>query len=223
MNKNDLKSMWRDAHYWNSDINFSKVSIEEAMSLKHSKVISKTLLDVKLKVLLYILMFIIYIGLMIYAFLYLKLNLSINSLVPLVLVGIFLLITATSEFVRLLVLIKTADNLSLKDSLLFFCKKLKRIKTIDFIIYMVFFYLSAILIIFNYLTDIRGIKNLLWGNEIVPVPLVVILILLLLSVPWFIKYQNNQRYKKLFSNLNESVHQLSDQPINGSEFCVMKK
>ena len=73
------------------------------------------------------------------------------------------------------------------------------------------------------MTDIRGIKNLLWGNEIVPVPLVVILILLLLSVPWFIKYQNNQRYKKLFSNLNESVHQLSDQPINGSEFCVMKK
>jgi hypothetical protein len=211
MDKNDLKSMWQDTHYTNGEINFSKVSIEEAMSLKHSKVISRSLLDVKIKVLLYALIFLIYVGLMIYAFVYLRLNLSINSLVPLALVGIFLLITATSEFVRLLVLTKTADNLSLKASLLFFCKKLKRIKTTDFIIYMVFFYLSTIVIIYNYLTDIGGVKNLSWGNEIVPAPLLGILILMLLSVPWFIKYLNNQRYKKLFSNLMDSVHQLNDQ------------
>jgi len=210
MNKNDLKSMWRDAHYTNSEISFSKVSIEEAMSLKHSKIISKTLLDVKLKVLLFALIFIIYVGLMIYAFLYLRLNFSINSLVPLTLVGIFLLITATSEFVRLLVLTKTADNLSLKDSLLVFNKKLNRIKTTDFIIYMVFFYLAAFLITFNYLMDIGGVKNLSWSTEIVPVPLLGILILMLLSVPWFIKYQNNQVYKKMFSNLRESAHQLND-------------
>jgi hypothetical protein len=210
MDKNDLKAMWRDAHYCNSEISYSKVIIEEALSLKHSKVISKTLLDVKSKVLLYGLIFIIYIGLMIYALLCLKLNLSINSLVPLASVGIFLLITTTSEFVRLLVLTKTADNFSLKESLLVFCKKLKRIKTIDFIIYLVFFYLSAILIIFNYLKDIGGVKNLSWDTEIVPVPLLVVLVLILLSVPWFIKYQNNQRYKKLYSNLRESVHQLND-------------
>ena len=210
MDKNYLKSMWRDAHYTNSEISFSKVSIEEAMSLKHSKIISKTLLDVKLKVLLFALIFIIYVGLMIYAFLYLRLNFSINSLVPLTLVGIFLLITATSEFVRLLVLTKTADNLSLKDSLLVFNKKLNRIKTTDFIIYMVFFYLAAFLITFNYLMDIGGVKNLSWSTEIVPVPLLGILILMLLSVPWFIKYQNNQVYKKMFSNLRESAHQLND-------------
>jgi len=132
-------------------------------------------------------------------------------LVPLVLAGIFLLISATSEFVRLLVLTKTADNLSLKDSSLVFCKKLKRIKTTDFIIYLVIFYLSAIFIIFNYLADIGGVKNLLWYNEIVPVPLLGILILMLFSVPWFIKYLNSRRYKKLFSDLNESVLQFSDQ------------
>lgn len=211
MDENDLKSMWREAHYTISENNFSKVSIEKAMRLKHSKVISKILLDVKLKVLLNTLIFLIYVGLMIYAFVYLRLNLSVNSLVPLALVGIFLLVTATSEFVRLLVLTKTADNLSLKASLLIFYKKLKRIKTTDFILYMIFFYSSVIMIIFNYLTDIGGVKNLSWGTEIVPVPLLGILILMLLSVPWFIKYQNNQRYKKLFSNLKESVHQLNDQ------------
>ena len=211
MDKNDLKSMWRDAHYTKSESNFSKEDLEKTMALKHSKAISKSLLDVKLKVLLYTLIFLIYVGLMTYAFVYLRLNLSVNSLVPLMLVGVFLLVTATSEFVRLLVLTKTADNLSLKDSLLVFCKKLKRIKTTDFIIYMVFFYLSAILIIYNYLTDIGGVKNLSRGDEIVPVPLFGILILMLLSIPWFIKYLNNQRYKKLFSNLKESVHQLNDQ------------
>jgi hypothetical protein len=203
--------MWRDYHYTKSESNFSKESLEKTMALKHSKVISRSLLDVKIKVLLYALIFLIYVALMIYAFVYLRLSLSVNSLVPLALVGIFLLVTATSEFVRLLVLTKTVDNLSLKDSSLVFCKKLKRIKTTDFIIYMVFFYLSAILIIYNYLTDIGGVKNLSLGNEIVAVPLLGILILMLLSVPWFIKYLNNQRYKKLFSNLMDSVHQLNDQ------------
>jgi hypothetical protein len=211
MDKDDLKSIWRDAHYTKSDSHFSEESLEKTMALKHSRAISKNLLDVKIKVLLYALILIIYVGLMIYAFVYLRLNLSVNSLVPLALAGIFLLISATSEFVRLLVLTKTADNLSLKDSSLVFCKKLKRIKTTDFIIYLVILYLSAILIIYNYLTDIGGVKNFSLNNEIVPVPLSGILILMLLSVPWFIKYQNNRRYKKLFSDLMDSVHQLNDQ------------
>jgi hypothetical protein len=211
MDKNNLKSMWQDAHYTNIENNFSNENLEKIMGLKHSRAISKSLLEVKLKVLLYTLIFLIYIGLMIFAFLYLRLNLSLNSIIPLLLVGIFLLITTTSEFVRLSVLTKTADNLSLKDSSLVFYKKLKRIKTTDFIIYMVFFYLSAILIIYNYLTDIGGVKNLSWGNNIVPAPLLGILILMLLSIPWFIKYLNNLRYKKLFSNLRESAHQLNDQ------------
>jgi hypothetical protein len=210
MVKNDLKSIWQDVHYTRSENNFSKESLEKTLSLKHCKAISKSLLDVKLKVLVYALIFLIYIGLMVYAFIYLRLNLALTSLVPLALVGIFLLVAATSEFVRLLVLTQTADNLSLKDSSLVFCEKLKRIKKIDFIIYIVFFYLSAIFILYNYLKDVGGVKNLSLGNEIVPLPLLGILILMLLLIPWVIKYQNNQRYKKLFSNLRESAHQLND-------------
>ena len=211
MDKDDLKLRWQEANYNNSENNLNKEGLEKTMALKHCRVISKSLLDVKIKVLLYALIFLIYIGLMIYAFVYLRLNLSVNSLVPLALAGIFLLICATSEIVRLLVLTKTADNLSLKDSSLVFYKKLKRIKTTDFIIYLVIFYLFAILIIYNYLTDIGGVKNLSWHNEIVSLPLLGTIILMLLSVPWFIKYLNNRRYKKLFSDLNESVRQLSDQ------------
>jgi len=210
MNNSDLKSMWQDAHYKTSENYFSYDKLEEIMSLKHGKVISRSLLDLKLKILLYTLIFFIYLGLMIYAFIFLRLNISVKSIVPLALAGIFLLITATSEFLRFLVLTKTADNLSLKESSLVICKKLRRIKTTDFIIYIFFFYLSAALIIYNYLTDIGGFKNFSLSNEMVPVPLLGILILMLLSVPWFIKYLNNHRYKKLFSDLMDSIHQLND-------------
>jgi hypothetical protein len=202
--------MWQDAHYKTSENYFSYDKLEEIMSLKHGKVISRSLLDLKLKILLYTLIFFIYLGLMIYAFIFLRLNISVKSIVPLALAGIFLLITATSEFLRFLVLTKTADNLSLKESSLVICKKLRRIKTTDFIIYIFFFYLSAALIIYNYLTDIGGFKNFSLSNEMVPVPLLGILILMLLSVPWFIKYLNNHRYKKLFSDLMDSIHQLND-------------
>jgi hypothetical protein len=212
MDKNDLKSMWHDAHYTKNESTFPKDFLQATIALKHSKAISKSLLDIKLKVILYALILLIYAGLMIYALVFLKLSLSVNSLVPLTLAGIFLMTTASSEIVRLLVMTKTADNLSIKDSSLVFCRKLKRIKTTDFVIFVIFFYLSAILLIFSYLTDIGSISNLSWSSGIVPAPLIGILILMLLSIPWFIKYQNNRRYKKLLSDLNETVHQLRDLP-----------
>jgi hypothetical protein len=205
MDKNDIKSMWHEANSTCDEIIIDKVSIEKTITMNHCKVISKTLLDIKLKVCVFIMILAIYVGLMLYAFVYLGLNLSAYSLVPLTLAGLFLLIKTTTEIGRLLVLTKTADNMSVKDSLLFFRKRLNRIKRSDFISYLVFLYLLSILIIFNYLKDIGGVKNLSWGNEVVPIPLLGILILMLLLFPWFIKYQDNQNYRKLYSKLNESA------------------
>lgn len=210
MDKNDLKKLWNDAHVLNKENIYDKVSIQKSLSMNHSKSISKVLSDVKLKILLYLSVLIIFICLMIYALVYLGLSLSMNSIIPLALVDIFLVIKTTSEIHRLKILTRTADNMSVKDSILFFRKKMNRIKTIDFLTYLIFFYLSAILITINYIIDIRGIKNLSWNNEILPVPLLVILILMLLFIPWFIKYQHNQRYKSLYSNLNESAGILND-------------
>jgi hypothetical protein len=211
MGRNDLKSLWHDAHKTNEEIIYNKVSIEKSIIMNHSKAISKILSDVKLKILVYSMVVIIYIGLMLFAFVYLGLNLSVKSLIPLTLAGLFLLFKTTSEIKRFIVLVKTADNMSVKESLLFFRRKLNRIKTTDFLSCLIFFYLSAILIIFNYLTDIGGVKNLSWDNEILPVQLLGIIILLLLLIPWFIKYQNNQIYKKIYSDLNDSVRLLNDE------------
>ena len=211
MDKNDLKKLWHDAHVLNTENIYDKVSIQKSISMNHSKSISKVLSDVKLKILLYVSVLIIFIGLMIYAQVYLELSLSMNSIVPLALANIFLVIKTTSEIHRFKILTKTSDNLTVKESLLFFRKKLDRIKITDFLTYLIFFYLLAILIIINYLSDINGIKNLSWSNEILPVPLLGFIILMLLFTPWFNKYQHNQRYKNLYSNLNESVSILNEE------------
>ena len=211
MDKNDFKEMWHDAHVLNKENIYDKVSIQKSLSMNHSKSISKVLSDAKLKILLYLSVLIIFIGLMIYALVYLGSSLSMRSLIPLALANIFLVIKTTSEIHRFKILTKTADNLTVKESLLFFRKKLDRIKITDFLTYLIFFYLLAILIIINYLGDINGIKNLSWSNEILPVPLLGFIILMLLFTPWFIKYQHNQRYKNLYSKLNESVSILNEE------------
>lgn len=211
MDKDDLKSTWQEAHKSDPIIIYDKERIQKTINMNHCKAISKILSDVKSKVLVYTMILIIYGGLMLYALVYLGLDLSIYSLVPLIFAGLFLLIQTTSEIIRFSVLKKSADTMSVKESLLFFRRKLNRIRTIDFLSYLIFLYLAAILIIYNYLTDIGGVKNFPWGTETIPVPLLGILILMLLLIPWLIKYQHNQRYNKIYSSLNSSARILNSE------------
>lgn len=211
MDKNDLKSLWHDAHNSNQEIIYDKVNIEKSIRMKHCKAISKIISDVKLKILVSAMGLVIYIGLMLYAFVYLDLVFSINSIIPLALAGLFLIFITTSEIVRLLVLTKTADNISIKESLLFFRKRLNRIRTFDFLSYLVILYLSAVLVIVNYISDIGGVKNLSFRNEIVPLPFLLFFILMLLLMPWFIKYLHNKRYKKIYFELNNSARILNEE------------
>ena len=209
MDKYDLKSIWYDAHYAKQGTNSDKANFEKSLTMNHSNIVNKSLSDIKLKIMAFSLILLIYIGLMLYAFVYLGLKLSVYSLVPLASAGLFLLYNTTSEIIRLSIMKKTADTLSVNECMIVFRKKLDRIKTIDFISYLIFFYLSAILIIFNYLTDIGGIKKISLNNESLPLPVLGILILILLLFPWFIRYQYRRRYKKLYSNLNEAARLLT--------------
>lgn len=205
MDKNDLKIMWQDVHNVNQETVYDKINVEKTIRMKHSKNISRVLSDIKLKILVYAMILLIFIGLMLYAFVYLSLHLSVISIISLALVGLFLLMNTISECNRLLILTKTADNISVKESLLFFRRKLNTIKTVDFVSYLIFLYMGAIWISYNYIADIGGIKNLFVAKQYLPLPLLGIFILLLLILPWFIKYQHKQRYKKLYINLNDSA------------------
>jgi MFS superfamily sulfate permease-like transporter len=201
MNSIDLKKIWQEENLKNQGSPGNKATIEAIIKMRHSKIISELLSDIKLKILLYSLILAIFIGLMLYAIVYLGINFSINSIIPFTLVGLFLLISTTMEITRFLVFTGNADNLPVKESQNYFRKKLNRMKTIDFLSYLILLYLLAILVIRGYIHDIGGFKNLSGSNEFLPLILVFIFILLL--TPWFIKYQNNQRYRKTDSNLND--------------------
>jgi hypothetical protein len=202
MDKNDLKSMWQQIHPENANNLLENTSIQKLVRSKHSKIISRVLSDIRLEIRIYLFTLIIFIGLMIYALGYLGLQLSITSLGLFSFVGVFLFIKTISEINRLLVFVKTTDNLSIKESLLVFRKKINRIKRIDFLSYLVYFYALAIWLTYSYIKDIGGVKYLLTGNAFHSFVMLIIFILLL--IPWFIKYQHNQRYKHLFFSLYDS-------------------
>jgi hypothetical protein len=208
MENTDLNIMWQNAQLQNKGRNIDDANIVEMMKRNHCKTISKVLSDIKMRVLLYSLMLSVYIGLMIYAFIYLGINFKAGSIASFSLVGLFLLTSTTIEINRLIVFTRNADNLPVKESQNYFRKKLNRVKTIDFFSYLFVLYLSAILVIRGYIQDIGGLKNLSFKNEFQP--LIMVFILILIITPWFLKYQNNQRYRKIASDLDDTTEKSND-------------
>jgi hypothetical protein len=205
----DLNRMWQNAHLQNEGRKSDGINIEEIIKMNHCKTISKILSDIKLRILLYCVILSVFICLMLYALVYLGINFTISSIVPFSVVGLFLLISTTMEINRFFVLTRNADNRPVKASEEFFRKKLNRMKSVDFLSYLILLYLLLIMVIRGYIHDIGGFKNLSGSNEFQPIILIFILILLL--TPWFIKYHNNQRYRKLDSSLKNSTDQLKDE------------
>ena len=204
----DLKTMWRNAHIKRQVKMGDSATTEEMIKMNHCQTIAKVLSDIKLKIISYSALTAIDIGLLYYALVYLGLRLSLSSILPLVVVGIFLLIQTIIEINRLIVFTRNTDNLSVKESLISFRRKLNQMKTNDFLSYLILLYLSAIWIISGYIRDIGGFQHLSGTNEMQF--FILFLILMLLLIPWFIKYQNNQRYKKIDSDLRESTKLLNE-------------
>jgi len=208
MNQNDLKSMWNNLHvHCEEDFDYN-INMEEIMRVKHSKVISKILFDQKLKVILFGVFFLGYMALMTYGFLYLAIHLSISAIIPLVVAGSYILFKTTSEIVRYIVLIKSADDMPLKESFLLFRKKLNRIKNIDLVSNLIFFYGSIFGLCYILSKDPLDFSYLLRGSVM---PFFILLVLFLLSIPWLIRYQHDQRYKRLYSNLKHAINFLTDE------------
>ena len=207
MDNNELKAMWQDVH--STCHENDRINMEDVKGLNHSKIITGIISDQKLKILLYSIFLAIYGVLMAYAFVYLGLHISIYSKMPLSVAGLFILIKLTSEIYRYIALTKTADNKSISESLQFFQVELNKIKKIDFLSGLIFYSSFAIGTTLVYLKDIGGIKNL--PNSANSLPFLTVLILMLLFVPWIIKYQHNQRYKKLYESLSESSDFLKEE------------
>jgi hypothetical protein len=208
MENNDLRSMWRDVHSSNLEITYDKKSFAEILKMNHCKSIAKVLSGIRLKIMAYAAGLLVFTGLMIYAFVYLQLKLHLLSIIPMALAGLFFFIKITIEINSLILLNKTSDNESLKNSLLLFRNGIARMKKIDFLSYLIYFYLLVIVIVYNYIND-AGEYNLFRNNAILP--FLFIPVLLLLIVPWIIKFQQNREYKKIYSNLDKSVEFFNDE------------
>ena len=205
----DLKRMWQKAHLQSHENISKEPDIEEIIRMNHSKNTAKVLSDIKLKIILYSALLAIDIGLLYYAVVYLGLHLSLSSILPLVVVGLFFFIQTITEINRLIVHTRNTDNLSVKESLLLFRRKLNQMKTAEFLSYLILLYLSAIWIIWEYIRDIGGFQNLSATNAVQF--FILFLILMLLLIPWFIKYQNNLRYKRIDADLRDSVNLLNEE------------
>src|ERR1035437_6323863 len=209
MNQNDLKSMWNNLHVHCQEGFDYTINMEEIKRVKHSKVISKIIFDQEVKFILYAVFFLVYVTLMLYAFLYLSIHLSVSAILPLVVAGSYIFFKTTSEFTRYIVLIKSTDNMSVKESFLFFRKKLNQIKINDFVFNLFFFYCLTVGMCYGLLKDPQDVNYFLQNSEM---PFFILLILFLLLIPWLIRYQHYQRYKHLYSNLKHAVDFLNDEP-----------
>ena len=205
----DLKRMWQNANSTNQGDWRKDANIEEIIRMNHSKNTAKVLSDIKLKIILYTALSAIDIGLLYYALVYLGLHLSLSSILPLVVAGLFFFIQTIIEINRLIVFTRNTDNLSVKESLICFRRKLNQMKTNDFLSYLVLSYLLAIWIIRGYIRDIGGFQNLSATNAMQF--FILFLILMLLLIPWLLKYQNNLRYKRIDADLRDSLNLLNDE------------
>ena len=195
MEKNNLKLMWKEINAGKSSD--EKKNIEEIIRMMHCKTIAEILYGQKLKCFMYTCFLFIFAGLMIYAFGYLDLHLSFSSIIPLALTGLFLFIKTVLECGRLWILASRSDDQPLKESAMMFRQKLERIKRVDFLSAVVYCYGWAVAIIWIMIRNHERLKELS--------VFVVLLILLLFSVPWLVRYQHNKRYKDIYTNLNQST------------------
>lgn len=201
MEKNDIKLMWQKINLANTSS--SEVNIEEIIKKSHSEIIFKTLNVQKTKMLVYSSFLMVYACLMVYAFVILKLNLSIRSVIPLSLTGLFLFTKTIFEINGFRLLQSTKSDIAIKESIFSFKQKLNHVKMIEFISTLIYCYGLVIGIIWVVINDFNGlIENLL--------PLLIFLILILLIIPWYIKYFHPQ-YKNLYTSLDKDIEFLKSE------------
>lgn len=201
MEKDDIKLMWQKMNL--TDTSSSEVNIEEIIKRSHSEIILKTLNIQKTKMLVYSSFLIIYTCLMVYAFVILKLNLSIQSVIPLSLTGLFLFTKTIFEINGFRLLQSTKSDIAIKESILSFKQKLNHVKMTEFIFTLIYCYGWAIGIIWVVINDFNGLIKSLQ-------PLLIFLILILLIIPWYIKYFHPQ-YKNLYTSLDKDIESLKSE------------
>lgn len=196
MENEDLRSFWQEIHTEDTSKSIPE-NIQTAIRMRHCRIISKILSDQKRKAWLYFVAFIVSLFLCIW-----DLTITTKLSLSLLTVTAFLLFSAFSEISRFRLLSQSADTVSIKESTSLTRRKLARTQRINFVACLLFFYGTAIRFTIVFLNDYQALKELSL--------ILIVFVLILLVLPWLMKYQHSRQYKQYLSSLEKSISSLDD-------------
>ena len=188
MEEYNLKEFWQEIH---TETEVKPVYVREVIRKKHCNVISQTIHRQKILICLYT------------CFLAMSVATSIwdmciigSASLSLWTASAFLLFLLLSSIGHYQLLIRSADLYSIKDSGVMLRKRLRRRINIDFSIYLIFFYGTAVRFVIQYFNDYEGLKGLTF--------ILMLFTGILLAIPWLMRYQQKHRYRYYFNSLDKS-------------------
>lgn len=208
MKENDIKSIWVNAHRTNQFVMESPYAIKKLMQKSHSGIILKIMKEFKIRIYIYSISLITILGITLYAFVFLKIRFPLSGILPFVAGSLFLTFKLISEIMRFNFFKGQDDNNSIKNSTINYKTRLKRIKLFDFYIILVLCYGIASLFTFGYLLNIGRIKVFFQSSELLG--LLISFIILLLIIPWLMKFSVNKRYIQHDISLKSTMDYLDD-------------
>lgn len=135
------------------------------------------------------------VGFMAYIMAFRGIILPFQVMVALYGAAMMLLLKLVSQVNRYKVLSMSPVDLPMKE----LSDKLHKIRSIDFITTLLFFYGIAIAVVLYYIQDIGGMSNFKLDNSLAWQ--ISVLVILLIFVPWFLKGAVERRDKKIISML----------------------
>lgn len=192
MEDNNLKECWKKIH---TGTEIKPMNIKEVIRKKHCRVISQTLRRQKTLISLFAILLAFSVAASIWDTIIMG-----SASISLWTGSAFLLFLLVSAIGHYQLLTRSADTYSLKESGAMLKRQLERRINIDFTIYLIFFYGTAVRFVIQYFNDYEGLKGLTF--------ILILFTSILLAIPWLMRYQQKHRYRYYFNSLDKSQKQL---------------
>ena len=192
MEDNNLKECWKEIH---TGTEIKPMNIKEVIRKKHCRTISQTLRRQKTLISLFAILLAFSVAASIWDTVIMG-----NTSISLWTGSAFLLFLQVSDIGHYQLLTRSADTYSLKESGAMLKRQLERRINIDFTIYLIFFYGTAVRFVIQYFNDYEGLKGLTF--------ILILFTSILLAIPWLMRYQQKHRYRYYFNSLDKSQKQL---------------
>lgn len=192
MEDNNLKECWKEIH---TGTEIKPMNIKEVIRKKHCRTISQTLRRQKTLISLFAILLAFSVAASIWDTIIMG-----SASISLWTGSAFLLFLQVSAIGHYQLLTRSADTYSLKESGAMLKRQLERRINIDFTIYLIFFYGTAVRFVIQYFNDYEGLKGLTF--------ILILFTSILLAIPWLMRYQQKHRYRYYFNSLDKSQKQL---------------